>query len=206
MKKKLLSLLVLTLVTVFTLPAAAYYTCSGPPIATGTVGTMSGAAPNPQYITTFNLWSGPPAESFSTAVMTNFGGPAKLSWAAQSGAVVRLGTACTIGGLSCSAWPAGRLTTWRIDTQFLQESTPGGLQSVAISRWTVNGLKVMELYGLGALTGLQSTATFSDGVSRIRQNTGADSSFWFEGWNTVNGVTTWKSVKAKFVSNQCGDI
>lgn len=204
MKKKLLSLFLLLAVTLLTLPAAAYYTCSGPPIATGTVGTMSGAAPNPQYITTFNLWSGPPAEAFSSAVMTNFGGPSKISWAAQSGAITRFGASCTLNGAACVAWPTGtRATTWSISTSFVQESTPGGLQSVSISKWTINGLKVMELYGVGALV---SPGTFTDGVSRIRQDTGANSSFFFEGWNTVSGVTTWKSQKVKFVSNQCGSL
>src|SRR6185369_15472100 len=199
--KKLSSILGLVLTTVFTLPAAAYYTCSGPPIATGTVGVKAGP-PDPQYVTQILPWSGPPAESYSLGAFTNFGGPTKLSFGAASGAVAHFGADCVLGGLPCVAWPTND-QTWRIDTQFVTEAIPGGTQSVAISRWTVSGVKVMELYGLGALTGLQSTQTFSGQLSVIRQDTGSNSSFWFEGWNTVNGVTTWKSVKAKFLSNQC---
>lgn len=199
--KKLFAFLILLLAVLVAAPASALYTCSGPPVAQGTVGLKSGAAPNPQYVSGLFAWTGPPAESFALAGYTNFGGPARLSFGAGSGAVARFGGSCTINGLTCSTWPSGRATTWKIDTQFLQEQKPDGTyQSVSISRWTVNGLKVMELYGLGALTGLQNTATWSDGVSVIRQDNGVDSSFWFEGWH--NGA--WKSVRAKFSSNQCG--
>lgn len=199
--KSLLPLLIFTLLTALSLPASALYSCGGPPVAQGTVGLKSGAAPNPQYMSLFTAWTSPAVDPFSIAAFTNFGGPSRLSFGAGSGAVVRFGATCTINGLPCSAWPSGRATTWKIDTQFLQEQKPdGSWQSVSISRWTVNGVKVLELYGLGALTGMQNTATWSDGVSVIRQDNGVDSSFWFEGWH----LGAWKSVKAKFVSNQCG--
>ena len=186
------------------LPASAIYTCTGPAVVTGTVGLKAGP-PNPQYVTNILPWGGPPAESYSIGAFTNFGGPVKISFGAPSGAIARFGSACTLNGLPCSTFPT--LTQrWAIITSFISESTPTGVQSVAVSKWMVSDVKVMELYGLGALTGLQSTQTFSDGVSVIRQDTGANSSLWFEGWNTVNGVTTWKSVKARFVSNQCGSL
>jgi len=203
--KNLFSVLVIVLATVFALPAAAYYTCSGPPIATGTVGVKAGP-PDPQYVTQILPWGGPPAESYSVGAFTNFGGPVRLSFGAASGAIFRFGSDCTLGGLPCVAWPTND-QAWSIDTQFVSETLPDGrTQSVVISRWKVSGVKVMELYGLAALSSLQSTQTFSGQLSVIRQDTGLNSSFFFEGWNTVNGVTTWKSVKAKFVSNQCGAI
>lgn len=203
-RSRLLPFLLTLLVTLFAHPASAYYTCTGPAVATGTIGVKAGP-PSPQYVQLLQAWNGPPAESYSLGAINNYGSLFKLSFGAASGAVARFGAACTIGGLPCGGWPTvGQ--AWKIDTFFVTEVIPGGSQSVAISRWTVDGVKVMELYGLGALTSMQNTQTFSGQVSVIRQDTGSNSSFYFEGWNTVAGVTTWKSVKAKFVSNQCGSL
>jgi len=201
--KKLLPFLMVLLATLLALPALAQtYTCSGPPVVTGTVGAVVGP-PNPTYVSGATTWVnkfGP--ENYSMDVWLSNATHSKISFGAASGAIFRT-TGCTSGPSGCSTPPAGRITTLKIETRFGYD--PAGTY-VATSSILINGTKAAEVFGLGALTSLQNTVAFSDGVSRIREDTGANSRVYFEGWDTVSGVTSWKSTAARFVSNTCGSI
>jgi len=163
--------------------------CSGPPVATGTVGTAS-ASP---YITTIAPWIGPPAEVYSANVSTSALTNGKISWGSLSDTSFRT-TGCAGFDGACVAWPATPDTKLRI---FNGTNDDGAL----FTSFYVNGVKVAELLGANANTSLQNTKTYSGGLTRIRQDTGSNSRFYFEGWN--NGVfIRWS---ARFF-NSCGSI
>jgi hypothetical protein len=203
MKKKLLPFLMVLLATLVALPSFAQtYTCSGPPILTGNAGVVTGPPSSSVYIAGATPWSGPPAKPYSMAVITSAATVTEVSFAAQSGAIYRI-TGCTSGPSGCSTPPAGRITSLKLETRFDYDPAH---TLVATTSVIVNGTKAAEVFGLGNIGSLQNTQTWSDGVSFIHQDTGSNSRVYFEGWNTVSGVTTWKSVAAKFFSNTCGSI
>ena len=172
-------------------------TCSGPPIATGTVGTHSASAPSPEYVNNFGYW---PGENYSFKVGTNFSASNKLSFGAASDARILLGGNCvTSGGACSSAYVGNRITTILMQNLL---TTYGG-QSTFITKMFLNGVKAAEFVGVSANSSIStSTQTFSDGIAVIRQDTGSNSRFLVEGWN--NGV--WKSVPWKVVSPVCGSV
>jgi hypothetical protein len=197
MMKKLLLFLVLVVSTALAVPALAQPVpapvCSGPPIATGTAGAKNSAPPNATYITSFYPWSA--SERYSIKVWRDDGTPRsyKLSFGADSGIVLLQGSDCfTIDGAACSAFTGDRITQLHMGFTQAPDGTP-------VSRIIANGVKVGELYGAAPLGAFNTgTVTFSDGLARIRQDTGANSRFYFEGWDVVGGVATWKSINTRF--------
>ena len=172
------------------LGAAQAALCSGPPIATGSVGTSG----THYFLTSVTPWVGPPAEAYSAFVSTSKGPiTGKISWGSTSDTTFRT-SGCTGFDGACAGWPAAKITTLRL---FSGVDNSGNYFT---SFWA-NGSKAAELGGAMASTSLQNTRTFSDGLSRIRQDTGANSRFYFEGWDA--GV--WTSWSAKFI-NSCGSI
>ncbi len=166
----------------------ALCTGGGPPIATGTVGTMS----TTPTLRAFSPWAGPPAEPYSAKVNTSARTSGKISWGAESGLVYKT-TGCTGFDGPCGEWFGVPITSLN-----LQSWNDLGVMWVS---FVVNGVKVAELVGANANTSLQNTKMYSGGVTRIRQDTGSNSRFYFEGWNA--GV--WTSWSAKFFNN-CGSI
>jgi hypothetical protein len=192
--KKLLMLLVMMLAACSAAPGedlgeTSQALCSGPPIATGTVGAMV----TTPYISTVLPWTGPPAEAYSAKVFLSTGGTGKVSWGAPSGTTYRVAGCVGFDG-PCVVPPAGPITTLKL---FSGTNDDGTL----FVSFYINGSKASELVGANAATSLQNTKTYSSGIARIRQDTGANSRFYFEGYNA--GV--WTSWSAKFF-NSCGSI
>ncbi len=163
--------------------------CSGPPIATGTVGTTS----SPPYISTVLPWPGPPAEAYSVKVFQSNGGSGKASWGSLSGTTYRVAGCIGFDG-PCVVPPSGPITTLRLFNGTTADNT-------MFVSFYINGVKASELDGANVATSLQNTKPFSGGITRIRQDTGANSRFFFEGPNAGG----WASWAAKFF-NSCGSI
>lgn len=190
--KALVTLLTLAVVMITGSASALTYTCTGAPVVTGTAGSKSASAPNAEYLTYGLPWAG---EDYSFGAYTNYGGPAKLSFGAASGAQILTGGQCFTSGTPCAVTPV--TPPWTNVTM----STTSDANAVSISRLVINGTKVMEIFGLAAVGSIQLGQQF-DAVARIRQDTGANSIFFIEGY--YNSV--WKSVRVRMVSNQCGSI
>lgn len=189
-------------------PAAAVPPpCTGAPVMTGSIGTKSAAAPNAEYITAIQKH---PSIAYALTVSSNFGSTT-VSFGSGAGIEILTGSDCFT---SLGEYPAGtgdcpsvgytggagqRITSVNMPLTFDGAGIP-------VTRVIINGTKVFELYGVSALGSFNTgTQQYFDGVARIRQDTGANSRLYFEGWNKVNNVWSWKSVGARF-SNSCGSI
>lgn len=202
----LLASLMLTLSIVR--PAAAVPPpCTGPAVMTGAIGTKSVVAHSIEYITSIQKH---PTLAYALTVSTNFGSTT-VSFGAGSGVEILTGAACFT---AYGEYPPGTgdCPSVGYTAGFGQRITSVGMpltfdaNGVAVTRVMINGTKVFEFRGVSALGSFNTgTQQFFDGVARIRQDTGANSRLYFEGWNLVNGVFSWKSIGTRFV-NDCGSI
>lgn len=157
--------------------------CTGAPVATGSVGSSVPVRGN--YFT-----MAPNPGVPHSALVATANGSGSVSWGSTSDLVFRT-TGCT--DVPCVAWPSGSITTLKL------QNAP--LSSPPYVGFYVNGVKAAELTGATNVSSLQNTLPFSGGLYRIRQDTGSNSRFYFEGYDA--GV--WTSRTGRFV-NACGSI
>ncbi len=207
MLKRSLLLTLFALAFVLLAPPASAQTppvCTGAPILTGTIGSQSSSSPSAELINSIQKHV---TQSYSWTVSSNFGS-ATISFGAASGVQILTGSACfTAYGQASPGTGDCVGTGWTgapVTKVFLAQTTDAA--GIPITRVMLNNVKAFELYGLGVSGSISATAqTFSEGIARIRQDTGSNSRLYFEGWHLVNGVYTWKSVPARFFTD-CGYV
>lgn len=159
--------------------------CTGPAVCTGSVGSaikIKGAD--------YFVMAPYPGEAYSAQVSTP-NGSGKISWGAASGFVFRT-SGCS--NAPCVAWPSGSITSLKLHNASVNVSP--------YVEFIVNGVKAAELTGATNASSLQNTQPFSGSLRRVHQDTGANSRFYFEGYDA--GV--WKSWAGFFVADPCGAI
>lgn len=190
----------LACLALFATPSAA--ACTGAPVMTGSIGSQSATASGVEFIGSIQKHATQPQ---AWTVGSNFGS-ATIGFGAPSGVQILTGTSCFTalgesppgtGDCPSTGWSASRLYSVLMPVTYDASAIP-------ITRVMINGTKVFELYGVAAVGSISSTTQqFFSGVARIRQDTGSNSHLYFEGWNKVNEVFSWKSVPVRFTS-PCG--
>ncbi len=177
--------------------------CTNPPVTSGAVGYISPY----RYISGINPH---PTQPYSLNVSWAFddgtpGGTGVISFGASSGIVAKFGAACetpldelTPGTGDCrttNGW-----TSQGAGDEIMSINFPNALhsvngQTVSVSRWMINGAKIMELWGTS--TNSVSTWLFNDGITKIQSNGTGDTWLQLDGYN--NGVRV-----TKMLNFHCG--
>lgn len=201
--KKLLTLLLA--IVAFALPLAAQAACTAGmtvPTTTGSVGTQS----HTRYISgIIKHPTQPYSISVSWAINGVHQGSGTVSFGSTSGVVFWAGTECqtllgevTPGTGDC-AGTVGWESTGDSDRIFsFKDATTFDGNGTLITRWLVNGIKVLEGYNLAGQGA--NTTYWSYGMSKIRSDGGINSWLRFDGYDVTNGLTT----RNTHFMNDCG--
>ncbi len=191
---KLLSVLILALLTIWGTPArAACAVGQTVPTTTGVVGTQS----HTRYISGIVKH---PTQAYSLTVSWALGGvhqgSGTISFGSTSGIVVLDGTSCQ--STTCTNGWASTGDTDRIFSFRTVNTYSSGGPSTMLSRWEANGVAILELYGVwdsGTVT-----RNWATGMSKVRSDGGTNSWLRFDGYDGVNGLITSNA----HIGNDCG--
>lgn len=204
--KKLLIVFLIMLFSAFAPTASAQ--CTTPPIMTGSVGSQSQYAPNPDYVTYWTI-----ANPYTFNIQTSFSGNVPISFGAGSGVTIRTGTSCAIstgevtpGTGDCTNGYVPEVVTPstgpyadRIRSVWLRNQASPFRAVLVI----INGVKRFEVVGVNSYGPLANgVANWDEGLSVIKQRTVANSSLDFAGFvSRPNGAdSVWTSTSVTFAS------
>lgn len=190
------ALLLLTALLLLALPVFAV--CANPPVTSGSVGYQS----HSRVISAIHPH---PTQPYSLLVSWAYttgapGGTSTISFGANSGIVAKFGPDCetalgekTPGTGDCwtvDGWTSQGPGDVIASINFPNGNAPGsGL--LTVSRWFVNGAKILELWGTGT-NSVQSWHWNDTGLTKIRSDNVGDTWLYLDGYE--NGVLVTKSL------------